>query len=1586
MNIYENIALSSTELNESEHEDNMSDEGGWDEPWDFGAMEDLDDMMTMVETFVPDDMNDFDITENASELLDILGGGVRAQEDKPKFIRKSVVPNFIKISKRHDVKYKPVRYEEEGTVIISIYDGIVKIINENNELIIGKSSKQVEFDIELDNDAYRNAEIYSEEVNGKGSGLGFSVFVHSIAIMALSNVDSIIEPVEGYDLRLNGFTVEVTGQMWKTRRSGADIVINKYPIVDMLFGRFDDVYDLMKASIAEDDGDTSFFSRGSFFQGESEYTPTFDRLHELLRDIPTPDFEKFSNSFLSWYSRQDPDTVLPERQILNTDILDARLEKSCKVIDGKLSVPAPFRILPSTVDSDILLDKEVVRPMLSGWLERTHFHTFELSEDQSPYFVMKPEVVIETPFKDKNSYSYVFNQLMNFTLFQSVYIESELCSKIQGKEGCFYSKYSKCGIAWKIMRNNSLTYYACYYRLGKPPRTCGKWTLHDEMLDLWISPNFKTSLSDIAFSKILPYRVFTMAYASIAYTNRRERKFIFQRMMVMLSTWRWSTWQTSAIAGDFRFMTLCAMSGSGDVQSMINKASANLLDHASNPDIQCLKIIKDFVKRYNAGPIVNTPLFDLPRRFICLEKDLTQGMMWNMRKARHATDCFKKLAQGVKEELVFRTDLINYYKKQVAFLEKTFNEGTCQDEYDDLLDSRPLIPHLNLIVFIGLTHLSAKTLDAGRRQEPAGINLKNIVSDSHAVGVSDTTRVDGITITNPRVADNLISVLNDYDKPNGIHTLLIRMTKGKKIVNIYLVHPKNSKSKNREIPQMTGHMRIAQFFSESAIKVYTDAEDIDMMQDSAKYATFADEFSDIMRKGGRARSEDKSFFCGYMHPEAMALTIATVARTLGSTTMISSASLLRADTMRYTVLPRGCSPDIIEGIKERYFVNVKTGKKIIGLLAVKNIIHFMQGVRAMGGALTNTAFSAGLDEVQKLLAPDIEKTAVFTTSDDSVRGVVIKRDSSFNPVEVASDYINMPPKLVPMCMMLDSADKPIESQVIGEFNNAAVGPHGLLPQQFIHAHLSIQPLNGESLIDDIIMAVSNARSTLAWGDSLDLARASMHSYMILLMQRWLISRVEMDALYDFGIIPINDEELIGGFSVRNDEVKVRLLRMVDPKVKEDVISGKLNLIDALRTFKIFKPGKRSRIIYCNYEDGNEKLKFAFEQINSARRIRGRKAAMISRPPQYSDRVVAKNDFFNALTKIDVDPSIEELEAVKRMPTRPTVVIACTVPKKTDFKPCTQGQVYNKDDDINFKGIIMKRRMNRILTHALTDQEQDIVDKSDEDFNRWLHMQATKKDYEGFSFKSATGRPLMRFQNDVLYTRPMAFSFYLDLDVPNRKIRTLTFQDNIYNDLQLCHWGNNTISKLQPNDIMAIGFQKFGIDYHVFYQRSNKRLQRQIVRVPNTTRVLRIQKIGFYVVCPISKDFTPIRMNSDYELGDTYHTSNIVGDVNAVYNYGDYIQSNKRHAIATMSKIFKKHNSVFPNTFNMFKHDYPRFNGNVTEVKLCRLNNFVGSKCISKLKLVCGDTLPDYCDIDLTGLSPIQKIAGIDDEDDELWED
>jgi len=373
-------------------------------------------------------------------------------------------------------------------------------------------------------------------------------------------------------------------------------------------------------------------------------------------------------------------------------------------------------------------------------------------------------------------------------------------------------------------------------------------------------------------------------------------------------------------------------------------------------------------------------------------------------------------------------------------------------------------------------------------------------------------------IKSPRVADGLMGVLSEYGNPEGIHVLLLRMNKGSKIRNIYTIHPKDSKSKNREIPQMTSHMRVAQFVSESLLSVYTDAEEIDNMQNPNKYSDFVINFSDIMARGGLSRSEDKSFFCGHMHPEGISLGVHALAKCAEWPSLYTSSSILRCDTSRYTVLPDGADISVIDGIDDRIRVVIPSGKKLVQSIAVKNYLHFMQGVRAMGGAVINTVFSSAMDKIQKLRCLDIEVTAVATTSDDSARAVLCKRNSTFDPSDVHSDYINLPIGLVKHVMMKDSDDKPILSPKLAEFNNVAATPRGMVTQTFVHGHLAIQPLNGDTIFADMLSCIGNAKMSISWGDSMDLVRSIYDSYIVMLQQRWLIKEEEMDHLFNLGIL------------------------------------------------------------------------------------------------------------------------------------------------------------------------------------------------------------------------------------------------------------------------------------------------------------------------------------------------------------------------------------------------------------------------------------------------------------------------------------
>lgn len=72
--------------------------------------------------------------------------------------------------------------------------------------------------------------------------------------------------------------------------------------------------------------------------------------------------------------------------------------------------------------------------------------------------------------------THVMQLLAKYPFFRSMVVEAELMGKIKAPAGNFYSKFSGCGVSWLQPARNYQHRYVCYYRVGKPPNTCGIWS------------------------------------------------------------------------------------------------------------------------------------------------------------------------------------------------------------------------------------------------------------------------------------------------------------------------------------------------------------------------------------------------------------------------------------------------------------------------------------------------------------------------------------------------------------------------------------------------------------------------------------------------------------------------------------------------------------------------------------------------------------------------------------------------------------------------------------------------------------------------------------------------------------------------------------------------------------------------------------------------------------------------------------------------------------------------------------------------------------------------------------------------------
>jgi hypothetical protein len=751
-----------------------------------------------------------------------------------------------------------------------------------------------------------------------------------------------------------------------------------------------------------------------------------------------------------------------------------------------------------------------------------------------------------------------------------------------------------------------------------------------------------------------------------------------------------------------------------------------------------------------------------------------------------------------------------------------------------------------------------------------------------------------------------------------------------------------------------------------------------MMQDPQKYAKFITNFMEIMSHGGLSRSEDKTFFCGNMHPESMSLCTLAVAIVTGSTSLVTASAIQRVNKSRWTVSPIGCDEAIIPENTIQKDVEIHTKNVVTKRKAVLNYYHMMQGVYALGAALVNTVFTSGLDIIQKELLPDIQKTCVMTTSDDSVRGCYVRNKPTFNSKDVMSEYINRGVWMAPHFMMLDSSDKPIRSQKLAEFNNVAVGPNGMFPQQFVHSHLVMQPLIGMNIIDDIVNCVSNARMSLTWGDSIDMARSALACYAVMLEQKWLIPQSYITAFFDKGLLPNSDEGIIAGFGIKDETLIQRIWDATPKTLRDSVIKGHISPIKALRQYNA-KYQRSSMPPIKHMQDQIITVRRAMDLINSSRKIKGRMNSKFFKLMSIKQRIESSNEFMNILTKpVTVDQEL--IKDIKHIFTKPEIIILPQRMTRKHYHPCTQGSISPLFTKMNLATIESNRFFNVSVTQKPNTEESKIIEKQEIEYEQWLSKYKIQESNAGFTFKSPSGKPPMKFHNSTMFYKSMAFSFAINLPQPADPRSGFTHNGFLYKDFTPC-WYSGPVLKHAKNNKMglAFGYAKLADDYYAFFSELKGQITRR--KILNTEdRIPTVKDRNNTYVVPIKRNYSPIELSIYNLRPDNYAVSEFTGDANAIINYGNYLNTNSQRANQLMSMIFKKHNCLLPQYVNEMKPTYPIFHANATIIEGAAMTTLVGYRSVCMLKVTFKTKPPPSLSIDLNGTKP-SVIYNNPDEDD-----
>jgi hypothetical protein len=1487
-----------------------------------------------------------------SDILNVLGDGIR-REDKPDYVNKDFPPHIAPRAFRHlSPKPSPILGTKlvgrGGSVIIEDAMGV--------GTVVGRST--VDFVIDMPHeDLFSKAMIMNEEVSGKGMCLGFSSLVHLVACLVFCQDDHVLEPIEGHDVIWSGITVEVTGMSWDARKTSAAVCINKYPLA-MSYATNDMYTQFVHWSHCEDTNDATMLIGSGYDQGHSPYSKFVRKMSELTTTMAESTYEDLYKQLRSYYSRKPRYVEELKSEPFDQDGAVSHVIDVCKNRLSGTMAPAPFRALPS----HIKVPKDQA-PHVQTWYAtnggESTYRTFPAMYDPQPYLHEKMQTPIELPYQPSDSLTdYVLKQLCYFATFQACYLESELFGKIRGKVGDFYSEYLGVGITWKLVRSRSLVYYANFFCYGKQPPQCGSWELLDPDNELYRSPSFKVSIQDISFAKVLPWRMVTMVVSVLAHSYGNTRRYVVSRLIMLMGLMRGSSWETSHIFKDCRYITLCAIAGSGDVAGLIEKCFNRLDRPASFPNYYMLWLLLDLASRLGRYDGKTTPILSLPLKFMAIEKDMTQSFMWHIRGDHHAEDCFTKLMDRIVSENMERPRMLAYYDMQLQYLEELQAKGATQEQFDVLMDCAPKEPHYNHIMFLALSWRSASDLRAGRSQAPVGINLCGVMTDHHAVEPSHLSMSPDMVLKPVRVADGMMSLLSKFPGTKSIYELFYHLCMEDRLANIYMIHEKDAKHSNREIAQMLPHMRIAQYISESLITQYTEAEGTDMMQDSAKYSKFAESFKEVIGKRGGIRSEDKSFFAGYLQPEMMGLATQAVARMTGTASLTLAAAIQICDSSRYAVVPAKADNKIASGAQTTTHVYLRHQNAIVKKTAVLNYTHMMQGIRALGGALVNTIFCTGMAGLCMDLSAD--KLVIYTmqTSDDSTRGCYVSGKATYDPQTTCENALAIVPSECHRIMMKDSADKAIRADKLAEFNNVVAMKNGLLPQQFMHAHLVTQPLTGASLLDDILAVRSTARSSLTWGDSPDVMRTAYYGAVILLQQKWLLTPEELDLLHDTGFLVQSDEDIMTGRMDVKPEVLASLYDTLDDTSKEEVKSGITTPIAALRKHAIRDKTNPSKARKAPLPERPKMLRMSVKQINAARRRRGRMAAAHIRPLGVYAVLAAKSGFIEQIAKTSTITE-EHNAVILGMPRTPNVTVVLSRPTLGDFAPQTIGGRVRTEPEKNVKAIVSMRETGVVYRSILTEEEKAISEMPEEEFEAWLNRYRQQEVMSGLAYKSPMGRPLVISHNSKLFYHPMSFNFVMDLPEPCAPPAGPTIDGKIWRNFELCRWGGGSLGYARTNGHkIAFGYQIDGEAIHVFSQQVGRALRHDTVEYNGENHVV-VKRDGVSVRCQITPDYAPIPSGAYGMVPIRPYSTSLTGDQSAILNYGSWPHCNTPSGNKFATKLYRAFDSVLPRMILRYRPNFPQFHKQAVEIVAGSVTDLQGSSYISLLKLVYIASSPTY---------------------------
>jgi hypothetical protein len=464
-------------------------------------------------------------------------------------------------------------------------------------------------------------------------------------------------------------------------------------------------------------------------------------------------------------------------------------------------------------------------------------------------------------------------------------------------------------------------------------------------------------------------------------------------------------------------------------------------------------------------------------------------------------------------------------------------------------------------------------------------------------------------------------------------------------------------------------------------------------------------------------------------------------------------------------------------------------------------------------------------------------------------------------------------------------------------------------------------------------------------------------------------------LWNSGFFPRSIEEHISGFWIRNEVMLARIYSKFDEEQRDDVLTGRVALYDMLKRAELdLDKKKRKKRQKHKGINGLIRANKVAETIMSQRYVAERLMSRHVQPIKPGVRSAAKTKFFSIINSDYEDVDITGLQRLAP----PAVSLHIRAARKQDRSPTSVG-TSAQTEHMSLQRIRARRYLGVRYRDYCTQEEESIADMCDDDYEKAIAQLERGKHYEGLSYKSPVGLPICRVFDNRIYMRPASFNFSVEMNPKQIDNKCFTYKGIPVTNFKPIIYGSESLSRINKNDksvrlAFGTGILKGG--RAIFYKSSKRSGEIIAKHVHEEGRHLcSIKTTDCTVYYRLTIDGSPL-LYIDHNSDHRPYSAGLIGDNEAILNYGFYSRSNQPSGFSVYQNLFKNFNSSIPHFVAHHMPQYPFFPYGTKSVEIDRgrITALRGYASIAKLRLTHTERPDKLVTVSLDGDVPLRVNA------------